>query len=93
MKKKKKVRNERENDMIKERGDRKSKFGTLYDSIASHFLPENRLPMTKNGEKRKGKIGNGVAKIGERNKVGNCGNGDVEIGERERVKREKFFVK
>ena len=76
--------------MIKERGERKSRFGTLCDTIASHFLPENRLPMTKNGEKRKGKIGNGVAKIGERNRVGNYGNGDAEIGERARGKREIF---
>ena len=76
--------------MIEETGERKSKFGTLCDTIASHFLLENRLPITKNGEKRKGKTGNGVAKIGEMNKVGNCGNGDVEIGEREREKREIF---
>lgn len=79
--------------MIDERGQRKNLFGTLYDTIASHFFPKNRLPITKNREKRKGKTDNGVAKIGERSEVGNCGNGDAEIGERERVKREKYFVK
>lgn len=79
--------------MNEERGERKNLFGTLCDTIASHFFPKNRLPITKNGEKRKGKTDNGVAKIGERNEVGNCGNGDAEIGERERVKREKYFFK